>query len=210
MKQFARLMVLLVAVVITGINVPHASLAAPALPTRPFRTTGGTAQPQSTNAIYLPLVIGGGSSSSSPSPTPAPHPRRLATPSGPSPFFLPFDINNSVYNTESPHMAVDPSGGVHALYATFIAYSTNAGLPVIYSYCPSDCGKADNFHAVLLGGTSDNDNIYDAMLALDPAGHPRLLLFMFQQPGLRHLRRELRQRGELAHDRTLGAGRVRR
>lgn len=132
---------------------------------------GAARQAQSgATQVFLPLVR-------QPSAAPAPTP----PPGGASPaaaYFLPFDINGGVYNTQTPHLAVDARGGVHALTATFDALGTALRLPVIYSYCASDCADPASFQAALLGGTSADDDIYDGMLALDPAGHPRLLLFM--------------------------------
>lgn len=69
--------------------------------------------------------------------------------------------------TSHPSIGVDPSGGVH------VAFTPESGTtrPVNYAYCPANCTSAAAFTIVPLG-----DHVEYANLALDAAGHPRLLV----------------------------------
>jgi hypothetical protein len=87
-----------------------------------------------------------------------------ATTSG-SFFIVP--IPNIDRPTSHPTIGVDLSGGVH------VAFTPESGTtrPVNYAYCPGNCTNASAFTSVPLG-----DHVEYANLALDAAGHPRLLL----------------------------------
>jgi hypothetical protein len=69
--------------------------------------------------------------------------------------------------TSHPSLGVDPSGGVH------VAFTPESGTtrPAYYAYCATNCTSGAAFTRVSLG-----DHVEYANLALDAAGHPRLLL----------------------------------
>jgi hypothetical protein len=109
--------------------------------------------------IYLPLLAkapgsGGGGGGGSPSAT----------------FFLPNKPSGSIVTTILPKIAVDPAGGVHAIYAANRPDSSGAR-PAYYAYCPANCTSVANFSMISLG-----DMMSYAELALNPQGHPRILL----------------------------------
>ncbi|HEU5014451.1 MAG TPA: hypothetical protein VFT66_18145 [Roseiflexaceae bacterium] len=183
MKQIAHLMVMavLLTLVATSAAMPHASWAAPAVPTRPFHTTGATAQQQSNSPIYLPLILGVGSSSSSPSPTPAPtSPIPTPTPpsnSGPGPFFLPNNANG-VHNTTDPDVLIDAAGGMYVAYHDYAPVGDHQ--TAFYAYCAAGgtggCTRAADFTMITLDAVLQGNSVVDANLALDPSGHPRMLI----------------------------------
>lgn len=70
-------------------------------------------------------------------------------------------------NTAAPTIEVDAQGGIHAVYPAY------AGGGAYYAYCPADCGGPEDVSVVRL----DSDGtVANAMLALDPDGHPHVLL----------------------------------
>ena len=79
-------------------------------------------------------------------------------------FFLPTE---EPINTAAPSVEVDAQGGLHAVYP---AYAKGGAF---YAYCPASCAdRAD----VKVAAIPTDLPIHNAMLALDRAGRPRLLL----------------------------------
>jgi hypothetical protein len=85
-------------------------------------------------------------------------------------FFLPNAPGGSYVTTGQPRMAIDANGGVHVIYAARTPDITEVR-PAYYAYCPGDCASADDFTTVSMGYLMSY-----GQLALDPAGHPRVLL----------------------------------
>lgn len=73
--------------------------------------------------------------------------------------------------TSHPTLAVDPAGGVHIAFTPQSAGQDNPTRPAYYAYCAANCTGPAAFTLLHLG-----DGVDFASLALDPAGHPRLLL----------------------------------
>jgi hypothetical protein len=100
-------------------------------------------------------------------------PATPATPTAPGSsgaLWLPFRTDDGgVAPTYGLSVAVDPAGGVHAAYAI---YAGTAVRPATYAYCAAECGNKANWSFTRLTGS-----VHDVRLALDPAGHPRLMLF---------------------------------
>ncbi len=91
-----------------------------------------------------------------------------ATTSG-SFFIVP--IPNIDRPTSHPTIGVDPNGGVHVAFTPDSNTTQDPTRPVNYAYCPANCTSASAFTIVPLG-----NHVEYANLALDAAGHPRLLL----------------------------------
>ncbi|MCL4562736.1 MAG: hypothetical protein M1281_19255 [Chloroflexi bacterium] len=127
-----------------------------------------TGQAGGGNKVFLPMLTGSGNPGL---PTPTPQPTATPPPQNQSSsFFLPYDVNGDAQATDGPSVAIDANNGVHVAYA---AYTSNASgqRPVYYTYCASNCTSVFHFSTpILLGDKVDHVN-----LALDPAGHPRLL-----------------------------------
>ncbi|HEY0469860.1 MAG TPA: hypothetical protein VGC79_36995 [Polyangiaceae bacterium] len=84
-------------------------------------------------------------------------------------FFLPTGVPD---NTAAPSIEIDAQGGIHALYPAY------AGGDAYYAYCPANCRGQSDVKVV----TFDTEGtVANAMLALDKAGHPRVLLSAFQK-----------------------------
>ena len=79
-------------------------------------------------------------------------------------FFLPTD---TATNTGAPQVAVDRDGGMHAVYPAY------AGGDAFYAYCAPGCAASEDVRVVRLASAG---TVANAMLALDPAGRPRVLL----------------------------------
>lgn len=85
-------------------------------------------------------------------------------------FLMPYTLNNVVTVSGVPQVAVDHNGGVHVIYTS--VYPDNSGVrPAYYAYCSANCDQKANFSVVALG-----DAMSFAQLALDPQGHPRVML----------------------------------
>jgi hypothetical protein len=97
-------------------------------------------------------------------------------------FFLPSNLNG-VTNTSGASAAIDAAGGIHVAYAAINADNTG-GYPVYYAFCAANCAAPSSWNAVNLGDHGSFGGY--VQLALDSAGHPRLLWFelvSFDQPG---------------------------
>src|SRR6266508_4897220 len=93
-------------------------------------------------------------------------------------FFLPFNLNG-VTNTSGASAAIDAAGGINVAYDAINADNTGV-YPVYYAFCASP----SSWNAVNLGDHGSFGGY--VQLALDSAGHPRLLWFdevSFDQPG---------------------------
>jgi hypothetical protein len=73
--------------------------------------------------------------------------------------------------TSHPTVRVDAAGGVHVAFTPDSSGPGGSTRPAYYAYCSGNCASAAAFTLVPLG-----DDVEYANLALDPAGHPRLLL----------------------------------
>ncbi len=94
-----------------------------------------------------------------------------AASTGPSTFLAPYLLpDNSIMSNRVPQIAVDVAGGIHAIY-TADAADNNGQRPAYYAYCASNCNSTGSFSTIGLG-----NNVVFAQLALDPNGHPRVLL----------------------------------
>lgn len=84
-------------------------------------------------------------------------------------FFLP---TGEPDNTSAPRLEVDPAGNLHAVYP---AYAVGGAY---YAFCGADCDGPDSTEVVRFetDGTTTN-----AMLALDPQGHPRVLFSAYSK-----------------------------
>ena len=85
-----------------------------------------------------------------------------------APFFLP---TGEPDNTAAPSIEVDDDGRIHAVYPAY------AGGDAYYATCASDCAGPDAVEVVRL--PTDGSTVANAMLALDGAGRPRVLLSTF-------------------------------
>lgn len=84
--------------------------------------------------------------------------------------------------TSRPTVKVDTTtGGVHVVFTPDSVSQQNPTRSALYAYCPSNCTSAAAFTIVSLG-----DNVQHANLALDAAGHPRLLLRLSVPSGAMH------------------------
>jgi hypothetical protein len=92
-----------------------------------------------------------------------------SAPAAASFFIVP--IANIDRPTSRPTVKVDAAGGVRVAFTPDSNTTTDPTRPAYYAYCPANCTSASAFTIVPLGG-----NVQFANLALDPAGHPRLLL----------------------------------
>lgn len=86
--------------------------------------------------------------------------------------WLPYTITeNEPLPTYGADAAVDNNGGMHAAYAIYIG-ADQGQRPASYAYCAAECAALANWTRIALGA-----DVQDVRLALDPAGHPRLMLF---------------------------------
>lgn len=79
-------------------------------------------------------------------------------------FFLP---TGEPTNTSAPSIEVDREGGVHAVYPQYVRGGA------FYAYCPASCSGPEQMKLVRF---ETDGTVANAMLALDAAGRPRVLL----------------------------------
>ncbi len=84
-------------------------------------------------------------------------------------FFL--GTGSDVDNTAAPRIEIDRDGGVHAVYPAY------AGGRSYYAYCPRDC-TPESLKVVRF---ETDGTVANAMLALDGAGRPHVLLSSFSK-----------------------------
>jgi hypothetical protein len=89
--------------------------------------------------------------------------------------WLPFDTNpdGTMLHTRGTNLAVDDHGGVHVAYAIRTGLD-NGQRPAYYAFCATNCSTAEQWTRVDL---VVEDWVMDVRIALDPAGHPRLMIF---------------------------------
>ncbi len=117
--------------------------------------------------IFLPLIV------KSPGSNPPP------PPGGQAAFWLPYtSASGELLPTYGVDVAVDSAGGIHAGYAIFTGLD-NGHRPAYYAYCPAHCTTPANWLRTRL-----SDFVQDVRLALDPAGHPRMLFYTSNNPDL--------------------------
>lgn len=152
-RRSSRLSTLFVLVIfcLTTAIAPNASQAAP-----PAGQPSDTSQ--ATPAVYLPLLMTGA--------------RALPSPDDNGGLWLPYTtLDQSVVHTYGTNIAVDNAGGVHATYTIYLGQD-NGQRPAYYAYCPAHCSDLANWNRTRL-----SDKVMDARLLLDPAGHPRVMMF---------------------------------
>jgi hypothetical protein len=79
-------------------------------------------------------------------------------------FFLPM---TEPTNTSAPTIELDAKGGIHAVYARYVIGGA------FYAYCAGSCETDEDMNVVEF---ETDGTVHNAMLALDKAGHPRVLL----------------------------------
>ena len=79
-------------------------------------------------------------------------------------FFLP---TTDIRNTSPPRLEVDVKGGIHAVYPAY------AGGGAYYAYCAKGCAGSKDVKVIRF---DSEGTVLNAMLALDAAGRPRVLL----------------------------------
>jgi hypothetical protein len=94
--------------------------------------------------------------------------------SGSGALWLPFrTADDGVVHTRGTNLAVDAQGGVHVAYAVRTGVDQDQR-PAYYAYCAADCSLPEQWAQARL--TLDTW-VADVRVALDPNGHPRLLIF---------------------------------
>jgi hypothetical protein len=132
-------------------------------------STASPSAPQAGHLVYLPLAVnkgtgsggggGGGGGGGSTAQSGA--------------LWLPYTLaDNSVIPTYGTSQAVDSNGGIHVAYAIYSGTNAQGEKPALYAYCADRCDQKGNWSFTTLG-----TDVQEVRLALDPAGHPRLLLF---------------------------------
>lgn len=93
--------------------------------------------------------------------------------------WMPFATNpdGSVVHTRGAALAVDPQGGIHVAYAIRTGLD-NGVRPAYYAYCAADCALNSRWTRI---GLALSQPVMDVRIALDPAGHPRLMIFSAPQ-----------------------------
>ncbi|GIK40883.1 MAG: hypothetical protein BroJett011_47160 [Chloroflexota bacterium] len=118
-----------------------------------------SAQEPTSHRVFLPLLV------KSPGENPPPGSGQSGA------FWLPYIGGNGILSTYGTSVAVDSAGGVHVSYALYSGLD-NSQKPAYYAYCAANCAGIANWSLTRLG-----NNVQDVRLALDPAGHPRLMLY---------------------------------
>jgi hypothetical protein len=87
--------------------------------------------------------------------------------------WLPYTLlTDGVLPTYGTSVAVDSNGGNHVAYTIYTGTDGQGLQPATYAYCANQCADANSWTYTHLG-----DHVQDARLALDPSGHPRMMLF---------------------------------
>lgn len=79
-------------------------------------------------------------------------------------FFLPM---TEPTNTSAPTVELDAKGGIHTVYPRYVIGGA------FYAYCAGNCQTQEDLSVVEF---ETDGTVHNAMLALDEAGHPRVLL----------------------------------
>lgn len=141
-----------------------------------IRTENRTALASLASVAVFALALGActtssSSSSNSGAPGAGASPGRDANGYVPSSrFFLPTGAEAD--NTSTPVVEVDPSGTLHAVYPAY------AGGRAYYATCAADCASEKDVKVVRF---PTDGTVSNAMIALTPEGHPRVLLSGFQR-----------------------------
>ncbi|UCC88327.1 MAG: hypothetical protein JSV81_03195, partial [Anaerolineales bacterium] len=131
--------------------------------------TASTPPPSGQHQVFLPLLI-----RSQAAPPPPPPPSSDST----GAFWLPYIGGNDILSTYGTSIAVDSAGGIHVGYALYTGLD-NGQRPAYYAYCAVNCASLANWSLTRL-----SNYIQDVRLALDPSGHPRMLLYTSSDPNL--------------------------
>jgi hypothetical protein len=87
--------------------------------------------------------------------------------------WLPFTFSgDSVLSTYGTSVEVDDNGGIHAAYTIYSGMDEQGNKPATYAYCASQCADKTKWSTIHLG-----DDVQEVRLALDPGGHPRMMLY---------------------------------
>lgn len=96
---------------------------------------------------------------------------------GSAAFWLPYNtVDSSIVTTYGMNVAVDGAGGIHGSYSIYTGLDSGTR-PAYYVYCSTNCTNPASWVRTRL-----SNYVQDVRLALDPAGHPRLLLFISGDP----------------------------
>jgi hypothetical protein len=91
----------------------------------------------------------------------------------PGALWLPYTLTDeSVLPTYGTSVAVDTEGGIHVTYAIYAGTDEFGHQPATYAYCNVECADLANWSSTQLGET-----VREVRLVLNPAGHPRLMLY---------------------------------
>ena len=103
----------------------------------------------------------------------------VATSGGGAAFWLPYtSVTNDLLSTYGTSVAVDSAGGIHVGYTIYVGTDGNQR-PAYYAYCPASCTSQSSWTRLRV-----SDYVQDVRLALDSAGHPRMMLYTSNDPGL--------------------------
>ena len=120
---------------------------------------GDPSLPLDGSAVFIPMIWGGGGGGGGGSDTGS--------------VWLPYLLGDeSLLPTYGADVAVDSYGGIHVVYAVYAGTNDQGQRPATYAYCAAHCGERTNWSFTHLG-----DVVFDARIALDPTGKPRLVLF---------------------------------
>jgi hypothetical protein len=132
-------------------------------------TTPAAPPPQTQRTLFLPLIF------KAPPENPPPPPGG----GQPNAFWLPYtSATGELLPTYGTSIAVDKAGGIHVGYGIYTGLD-NGHRPAYYAYCPAICTNPANWTRTRL-----SDFVQDVRLALDPAGHPRMLFYTSNNPSL--------------------------
>lgn len=127
--------------------------------------------------IYLPLLRGGGQQQPPPTTVPTDPPLTPVPVAGGAQFFT-TDVK-----TNDADIAVDPSGGMHVAFKTFVAEVEHPA--AYYGYCPGNpataCGDGAGWKFISFG-----ERVDEVQLELTADGRPRLLIRWRQESSLNY------------------------